>query len=147
MLVPANFNAPGQIVLSGESAACDRAVEVASAVGLRASKLSVAGAFHSPIMAPAAERLSAALSTASINIPACPVLSNVTGKPHDAQVVSIRARLVDQLTRPVLWIDCCQWLAANARGEFHETAPGRVLSGLMRRIDRNVKVTSHDEPG
>lgn len=147
VLVPANYNAPGQIVLSGELAACDRAVEVALAMGLRASKLAVAGAFHSPIMAPAAERLSAALAKASIHVPACPVLSNVSGKPHDADAVSIRARLVEQLTCPVLWTDCCRWLAANTRGEFHETAPGRVLSGLMRRIDRNVKVTSHDEPG
>jgi [acyl-carrier-protein] S-malonyltransferase len=146
VLVPANYNAPGQIVLSGVTAACDRAVEAASAMGLRATKLAVAGAFHSPIMAPAAARLSEALSRISIRIPACPVLSNVTGQPHEADAGSIRSRLVEQLTRPVSWVECCQWLAANVRGEFHETAPGKVLAGLMRRIDRNVKVQSHDEP-
>lgn len=146
VLVPANFNAPGQIVLSGESAACDRALEVATTMGLRAAKLAVAGAFHSPIMAPAAARLSDALASVSIRVPACPVLSNVTGQPHDADAGSIRSRLVEQLTRPVSWVECCRWLASNVRGEFHETAPGKVLAGLMRRIDRNVKVQCHDEP-
>lgn len=146
VLVPANFNAPGQIVISGETAACDRAVAVAAEMGLRAAKLPVAGAFHSPLMAPAAERLSKALAGATIRTPACPVMSNVTGSPHEPSADSIRARLVEQLTRPVSWVECCQWLAAHARGEVHELAPGKVLAGLMRRIDRNVKVTSHDEP-
>ncbi|MBL8746670.1 MAG: ACP S-malonyltransferase [Phycisphaerae bacterium] len=147
VLVPANFNAPGQIVLSGESAACGRAIECAVSMGLRASSLAVAGAFHSPIMAPAAARLAAALASTPVKAPVCPVLSNVTGTPHDLNPDAIRSRLVEQLTRPVSWTDCCRWLASNIQGEFHETAPGRVLAGLMRRIDRNVKVTSHDEPG
>jgi [acyl-carrier-protein] S-malonyltransferase len=146
VLVPANFNAPGQIVLSGESAACDRAVAAASAMGLRATKLSVAGAFHSPLMASAASRLRAALIKTDVTTPSCPVLSNVTGRPHEASPESIRDRLVEQLTRPVLWTDCSRWLVANACGEFHELAPGKVLAGLMRRIERNAKVVSHDEP-
>lgn len=147
VLVPANFNAPGQIVLSGESAACDRAVQVAGEMGLRASKLAVAGAFHSPLMTPAADRLSAALASAPIRAFSAPVLSNVTGQPHEPAPQSVRVRLVEQLTRPVLWTQCCQWLASHVQGTFHEAAPGRVLSGLMRRIDRNIKVTSHEEPG
>lgn len=152
VLVPANFNAPGQVVISGAIAACDRAVEVAAGMGLRASKLAVAGAFHSPLMAPAANRLAKALSEVNISTPACPTLSNVTGRPHESAsgesaAEAIRRRLVEQLTRPVQWSDGCQWLVANTPGEFHELAPGKVLSGLMRRIDRNAKVVSHDEPG
>ena len=154
VLVPANFNAPGQVVISGAMSACDRAVEVAASMGLRASKLAVAGAFHSPLMAPAADRLAKALESVSISAPVCPTLSNVTGRPHETASsggesagATIRKRLVEQLTRPVQWSDGCQWLVANAAGEFHELAPGKVLSGLMRRIDRNAKVASHDEPG
>ena len=154
VLVPANFNAPGQVVISGALSACDRAVEVAASMGLRAAKLAVAGAFHSPLMAPAADRLSQALESVEITAPVCPTLSNVTGKPHEADPsakgnvgATIRRRLVEQLTRPVQWSDGCQWLVAHAPGEFHEMAPGKVLSGLMRRIDRNAKVVSHDEPG
>jgi len=148
VLVPANFNAPGQIVLSGSSGACDRAVEVAGELGLRATRLSVAGAFHSPLMAPARDRLAAALRETAIAVPACPVLSNVTGKPHEADANSIRTRLAEQLMRPVRWSACASWLATEFAGAaFHETAPGKVLAGLMRRISRDTKVVSHDEPG
>lgn len=146
VLVPANFNAPGQIVLSGAMAACDRAVEAATALGLRATKLAVAGAFHSPIMAPAADRLMQALTKTPIHSPSCPVLSNVTAKPHEADPASIRTRLVEQLTHPVLWSQSCVWLGSNVNGVFHEMAPGKVLAGLMRRINREIKVISHDEP-
>ncbi|HBS27995.1 MAG TPA: [acyl-carrier-protein] S-malonyltransferase [Phycisphaerales bacterium] len=148
VLVAANFNAPGQVVLSGSSGACDRAVEAAGGMGLRASRLAVAGAFHSPLMAPAKERLAAALRETEVKAPACPVLSNVTGRPHDADPRSIRDRLGEQLTSPVRWSDCAAWLAERFAGlPFHETAPGKVLSGLMRRISRDTKVVSHDEPG
>ncbi len=148
VLVPANLNAPGQVVISGEMGACDRAVDVACEMGLRATKLSVAGAFHSPLMDPAAERLRDALEKIEIGTPACPVLSNVTGQPHrtDDGGASIREGLVAQLTSPVRWSDCCSWLTAHASGAFHEVAPGKVLAGLMRRIDRKTKVVSHDVP-
>lgn len=154
VLVPANFNAPGQIVLSGHKAAIARAATVASEMGLRATELQVAGAFHSPLMAPAAERLSAALAKTPIKPPRCPVISNVTAKPHAAESGSIedaiRRRLVDQLTSPVRWADSCVTLgslaSSHAGAEFHELAPGKTLAGLMRRIDKNLKVTSHDEP-
>ncbi len=150
ILVPANFNAPGQIVLSGHSEACDLAVQEADAMGVRATKLAVAGAFHSPLMQPAAERLATALESVEINTPHCPVLSNVTGEPHAAGEsgldVSIKSGLVAQLLSPVRWDTCCRWLAEHASGAYHEMAPGKVLAGLMRRIDRSLKVTSHDEP-
>lgn len=146
VLVPANYNAPGQVVVSGAMAACDRAVTVASEMGLRATKLAVAGAFHSPIMRPAADRLAAKLQATPMKPPRCTVVSNVTAKAHDLDAASIRARLVEQLTQPVRWSQGCAWLAGNFSGPYRELAPGRVLSGLFRRIDRNVKVESHDEP-
>ena len=153
VFVAANFNAPGQIVLSGANAACDRAMRVAEEIGLRAARLSVAGAFHSALMAPAAQRLGEALARVEIEAPACPVVSNVTGVPHgtgpdEGRPIgeSIRARLVEQLTAPVRWSQSCAWLVENIPGEYHEIAPGKVLSGLMRRINRQTKVESHDTP-
>lgn len=147
VLVPANFNAPGQVVVSGTVAACDRAESLAADRGLKASRLSVAGAFHSPIMARAAERLRAALSVVEIRRPRCPVLSNVTGEPHKDDPDSIRERLVEQLTKPVRWADNGAWMVRHAQPlDVHELAPGRTLAGLMRRIDRGTKVMSHDQP-
>lgn len=153
VLVPANFNAPGQIVLSGSGVACDRAASVAQEMGLRSSRLAVAGAFHSPLMAPAADALSEALERVEIGAPACPVVSNVTGVPHltgpdegRAPGDAIRQRLVEQLTAPVRWAQGCRWLVDHVQGEYHELAPGKVLAGLMRRIDRNTKVQPHDTP-
>ncbi|MEL6328276.1 MAG: ACP S-malonyltransferase [Planctomycetota bacterium] len=147
ILVPANFNAPGQIVISGSVAACDAAERLASDRGLRATRLAVAGAFHSPLMAPAAARLGEALATIEIKPPVCPVLSNVTGKPHEPEPASVRTRLVQQLTSPVRWAECCAWIAAELPGvRPHELAPGKTLAGLMRRIDKTLKVQSHDTP-
>lgn len=146
VLVCANFNAPGQIVLSGHKTACERAAGVASEMGLRATVLTVAGAFHSPLMQPAADRLSAALTKAAIVAPKVKVVSNVTAMPHAADAASIRQRLVDQLTSPVRWSQSCQWLTANVKAEYHELAPGKTLAGLMRRIDKNTKVINHEEP-
>lgn len=147
VLVPANFNAPGQVVLSGDTEACARAETEATKLGLRAAALAVAGAFHSPIMAPAAERLRQALASAEIAEPRCPVYSNVTGAPHAADADSIRAKLVEQLTSPVLWADTAAALVSSSpAGSLHELAPGKTLAGLMRRIDRGAKVTTHDAP-
>lgn len=145
VLVCANFNAPGQIVLSGHASACERATSVAEKMGLRATRLEVAGAFHSPLMEPAADRLREALEKVELREPGCPVVSNVTAAPHES-VQSIRERLVEQLVRPVRWDQSCRWLIENTPSPMHELAPGKVLSGLMRRIDRSVKVVNHDEP-
>jgi [acyl-carrier-protein] S-malonyltransferase len=149
VLVPANFNCPGQIVISGTLKACERAESVADKMGIRSTQLAVAGAFHSPLMQPAADRLAEALDKADWNLPTVPVLSNVTAKPHENDIASIKQRLVDQLTQPVRWSQSMQHLLANPTGDdmrLIELAPGKVLSGLMRRIDRKVKVENHAKP-
>ena len=147
ILVAANFNAPGQVVISGSSSACDRAEVVAAEMKLRATRLSVAGAFHSPIMNPAADRLAEALAATQIKSPRCTVMSNVTAMPHETEADSIRMRLVDQLTNPVRWAACCEYLVSNnADASFHELAPGKTLGGMMRRIAKGTKVQAHIEP-
>jgi [acyl-carrier-protein] S-malonyltransferase len=162
VLVCANFNAPGQIVLSGHATACDRAAAVAGGLGLRASKLTVAGAFHSPLMQPAADAMADALAAVSLHQPRIPVWSNVTARPHDGQDMELlRRRLVEQIVSPVRWSHSCTGLIAAQTAAvqsppghadaastpaYHELAPGTVLKGLMRRIDRNTKVVSHDDP-
>lgn len=153
-LVPANFNAPGQIVLSGSLDACDRALTVAGEVGVRATKLQVAGAFHSPLMAPAAEKLGEALAAVAIAPLAAEVWSNVTARPHErANAELLRSLLVKQLVSPVRWSQSCANMleVLGASGErattaFHELAPGTVLKGLMRRIDKTCEVIPHDAP-
>jgi len=157
VLVCANFNAPGQVVLSGHAAACERAAAAAVGMGLRSAMLAVAGAFHSPLMAPAAARLGEALAKTPFSPLRCPVMSNVTAQPHAmADAESIRRLLVEQLTHPVRWSQSCAYLAANAGAfeseagaggpAFIELAPGRTLMGLMRRIDKSIKVIPHDTP-
>lgn len=153
VLVPANFNCPGQIVISGSLTACERAVVVADKMGIKATPLVVAGAFHSPLMQPAADRLAEALEQVTWQAPKVPVLSNVTGEPHDnGDIASIKARLVEQLTSPVRWSESMQYavreLAPRVGGtvRFVELAPHKVLTGLMRRIDRGTKVENHAEP-
>lgn len=147
VLVCANFNAPGQIVISGDAKACVAAEAVAGEHGVRATPLTVAGAFHSPLMAPAAARLRAALDKVTLHEPKCPVLSNVTGVAHGDDPEAIKGLLVRQLTEGVRWAQNCSWiLEAIPDGTFHELAPGKTLAGLMRRIDRGTKVVTHDEP-
>jgi [acyl-carrier-protein] S-malonyltransferase len=150
VLVCANFNAPGQIVLSGHKAACERAAGVATEMGLRSSLLAVAGAFHSPLMAQAAARLGEALEKTAFHAPRCRVIANVTAQPHGNDAAGIRRLLVEQLTSPVRWAQSCVYLAANAlpggQADYIEVAPGKTLMGLMRRIDKNIKVASNDTP-
>ena len=150
VLVPANFNAPGQIVVSGSMAACDRAVEVAGTMGLRATKLAVAGAFHSPLMAPAAEGMARALEHVELRPLQVDVWSNVTGVRHQRNdPATLKKLLVEQIVSPVRWSQSCADLIGalkDSGATFHELAPNTVLKGLMRRIDRSVEVTSHDQP-
>ncbi len=150
VLVCANFNAPGQVVLSGSKAACERGVDEAQKLGLRSQLLAVAGAFHSPLMAPAAEKLAAALSKTSIANLSCPVVANVSARPYSGTSADeIRKGLADQLTSSVKWSQSCAWMCqqfASANQDFHELAPGKTLAGLMRRIDKAAKVTGHDTP-
>jgi len=147
VLVPANFNCPGQIVISGSSSACERALAEAEKMELRATALTVAGAFHSPLMQPAADRMAEALDAVTFSAPRVPVLSNVTGQPHEDDGASIKARLVEQITGAVRWEQDIRWLLENHAGaRYVEPAPGKVLMGLMRRIDRGTKVENHAEP-
>jgi [acyl-carrier-protein] S-malonyltransferase len=153
ILVCANFNGPGQVVLSGSKPAIERAAKSASEKGLRSTPLPVAGAFHSPLMAPAAARLRDALARTAIRDPHVPVISNVTAARHVAAAGrtiddSIRQALVDQLTSPVRWEQSCRALltSAPAGAVYHELAPGVTLAGLMRRIDKQTKVITHDQP-
>ncbi len=149
VLVPANFNCPGQVVISGSKAACDRALEVAEQMSFRATALTVAGAFHSPLMQPAADRMAEALDKAAWSAPRMPVVSNVTGQAHPADLDTIKQRLVEQITHPVRWQADVRWLldhAATDAVQWIEPGPGKVLSGLMRRIDRKIKITNIAEP-
>jgi len=149
VLVPANYNSPMQVVVSGTADACATAVDVAAEMGLRATPLTVAGAFHSPLMQPAADRLAEALARVNWQAPTCPVYANVTAAPHDADPASISQRLVEQLTSPVKWTQSIQAAAADhppVETRYVELAPGRVLSGLARRIDRSLKAENFAEP-
>ncbi|MDB5295928.1 MAG: fabD [Phycisphaerales bacterium] len=141
VLVPANYNAPGQIVVSGSTAACERALKAAEAKGLKAVALKVAGAFHSPIMQPGADKMKAELEAAAISVPAKPVYSNVTAQPH-TDVASIKRLLVEQIVSPVKWEQTMVPLAAIADARFVELAPGRTLAGLAKRINRRLPVES-----
>ena len=140
-LAPANFNCPGQIVLSGDLAACGRAAEMAKDFGASgAVPLKVAGAFHSPLMAPAAEGLGEALAAADFRPPRWPVIANVDAAAH-GRPEAIREKLAAQLTRPVRWAQSMQFMLDSGVKTFYEIGPGRVLAGLMRRIDRQARVT------
>jgi len=145
VLVPANFNSPMQVVVSGSTEACERAVEVAGEMGLRATPLTVAGAFHSPFMQSAADRMAEALHAVDIQPPRCTVMSNVTGEPHDNDPAAIKDLLVKQITSPVRWTRNMQHLAEHVPGRYVEPAPGKVLTGLARRIDRSIKVDNRAE--
>jgi [acyl-carrier-protein] S-malonyltransferase len=146
VLVPANFNSPGQVVLSGHTTACQRAAQVAESMGLRATPLTVAGAFHSPLMQSAADAMAEALSEVPFQSPNIPVWSNVTAEPHAEEVELIRRRLVEQIVSPVKWAQGCLGMPAGDTIDYRELAPGTVLRGLMRRIERSRKVISHDQP-
>ena len=136
----ANFLCPGNLVLSGKKAACAKAEEIVNQEGGRAVALAVAGAFHTHLMKPADERLAEAVAKAAITKPRIPVLSNVDAKSHD-NPEEIRTNLVRQVVSPVLWEDSMRAMLAQGVDEFYEVGPGRVLRGLMKRIDR--KATCH----
>ena len=136
----ANYLCPGNIVVSGDQAACDRLAQAADDAGaMKTIPLTVAGAFHTPIMQPAVERLTAALADVTIRSPRIPVVSNVDAQPHD-NPEEIRSLLVQQVVHPVQWIDSMNYLRNEQKTEqFYELGPGRVLRGLLRRMDRKIK--------
>ena len=138
VLVVANLNCPGQVVISGTKPACVRAVASADRHGVRAVALQVAGAFHSPLMQQAADRLEQVLADTRVEAPKIPVVANVTANYHDGGS-AIRASLRDQVTRPVRWQASIERLIADGVDRFVEVGPNRVLTGLMRKIDRGVR--------
>jgi [acyl-carrier-protein] S-malonyltransferase len=135
-LVMANINSDAQVVLSGAKAGVDEAAKLAAAAGLKGIVLPVAGAFHSPLMASARERLAAVLKDVAFKTPAMPVLANVTGQPHAADGAAIRDAMLRQVTESVRWADCIRTAMAAGAGTFVEFGPGKVLSGLIKRIDK-----------
>lgn len=138
----ANINSPGQTVLSGTADAMEKAAVACKEAGAkRALPLPVAGAFHSPLMQPAADKMEAFLADIELNEPTIPVLSNVTGALH-GDVESIRANMVAQITGSVRWVECMQTMAEQGVESAVECGPGKVLAGLMKRIDRNIKVAN-----
>ncbi len=138
VVVAANYNCPGQLVISGEIAAIEKACAVLTEKGARrALKLPVGGAFHSPLMEPAREELAAAIESTEFSEPICPVYQNVVAKAVTSPN-EIKENLIAQLTAPVRWAQCIQSMVADGGTEFIEVGPGKVLQGLMRKIDRTV---------
>ena len=140
VVVAANFNCPGQIVISGEIEAVDAAcVALKEAGARRALRLNVGGAFHSPLMAPAAEDLKAAILKTDFQKPFCPIYQNVTAKASTVPE-EIRENLLKQLTSPVHWTQSVQNMIADGASEFYEFGPGDVLKGMIRKINPEVQV-------
>ena len=141
IVAPANYNCPGQVVVSGVEEGIDAACEKALAAGARrALKLKVGGAFHSPLMQPAHDELAAAIEKAQFSAPVCPVYQNVDAAPH-TDPVEIKKNLIAQLTAPVLWTQIVQRMIADGATEFTELGPGAVLQGLIKKINRDAVVS------
>ena len=140
VVVPANYNCPGQLVISGNVEAINEACEKLKAAGAkRALPLQVGGAFHSPLMQPAKDELQAAIEKTEFSAPQCPVYQNVDGKPH-TDPADIKANLIAQLTSSVRWTSCVQNMIADGADDFTECGPGKALQGMIGRIDKNVAV-------
>ena len=141
IVAPANYNCPGQVVVSGVEEGIDAACEKALAAGARrALKLKVGGAFHSPLMQPAHDELAAAIEKAQFSAPVCPVYQNVDAAPH-TDPAEIKKNLIAQLTAPVLWTQIVQRMIADGATEFTELGPGAVLQGLIKKINRDAVVS------
>ncbi len=138
IVVPANYNSPGQIVISGSNKGIDRAVEILREKGVRlAIRLAVSGAFHSPFMEPARSELEEAIRKTNFNVPICPVYQNVTAHSTiDPDV--IKNNLVAQLTSPVLWTQLIKNMITDGATSFTEVGPGNVLQGLIKKINKDV---------
>ena len=139
VVVPANYNCPGQIVISGSVPGIDAACEKMLAAGAkRALKLKVGGAFHSPLMEPARTELAEAIEQTSFNKPVCPVYQNVNAKPQ-TDPVTIKENLVAQLTAPVRWTQSVENMIADGAVKFTEVGPGAVLQGLVKKVNKEVE--------
>ena len=143
---PANYNSPGQVVISGEKEAAAAAAELCSGMGARkVVELKVAGAFHTPLMQPAADSLTPMIEALDLRAPACPIVANVTGRPT-SDPDEIRSLLVRQVTEPVRWVDCQRALAGLGVAQCYEVGPGRVLRGLLRRTVSECACLSVGKP-
>lgn len=141
IVVPANYNSPGQIVISGSNEGIDKAVELLKAKGAkRALKLTVGGAFHSPLMEPARVELEEAIRNTRFSKPICPVYQNVNGKPS-TDPETIKSNLVLQLISPVKWTHSILNMISDGADSFTEVGPGSVLQGLIRKINRDIQVS------
>ena len=142
VVVPANYNCPGQLVVSGSNEGIDALIAKATEAGAkRALKLNVGGAFHSPLMEPARVELQAAIEAAPFTAPVCPVYQNVDAKPY-TDPAKIRENLIAQLTAPVRWTQIVQNMLADGATEFTELGPGNVLAGLIKKVSREVTTES-----
>lgn len=142
IVVPANYNCPGQLVISGELEAVQKACDALSAAGARrAMILPVGGAFHSPLMEPARADLASAIESTEIETPSCPVYQNVSAEPV-TDPATIKANLVAQLTAPVRWTQTMQNMIANGATATIEVGPGKVLQGLFKKVDRGFETSS-----
>mgnify|MGYP005857085429 CR=1 FL=1 len=140
IVVPANYNCPGQLVISGDEAGIDAAIEKLKTAGAkRALKLAVGGAFHSPLMEPARVDLEKAILNAKFATPNCPIYQNVDAKPS-ADIEQIKKNLALQLTAPVRWTQTIQNMIADGALQFFECGPGNVLQGLIRKINKEALV-------
>lgn len=142
IVVPANYNCPGQLVISGEKKAIEKACEALKENGAkRALMLPVGGAFHSPLMEPAREELAKAIEATTFNTPLCPIYQNVsTTAVNDAAL--IKENLISQLTAPVKWTQSVQNMIKDGATSFTEVGPGKVLQGLVKKIDRSMLTNS-----
>jgi len=137
-VVPANYNSPGQIVISGSNEGIDKAIEVLKTKGAkRALKLSVGGAFHSPLMEPAKAELEEAIRSTHFNKPVCPVYQNVNANPSSDPDI-IRKNLVEQLTSPVKWTQSIMNMIAGGATSFTEVGPGCVLQALIKKVNKDI---------
>jgi [acyl-carrier-protein] S-malonyltransferase len=142
VVVPANYNSPGQIVISGSNEGIDKAIEILKEKGAkRALKLAVGGAFHSPLMEPARLELEEAIKSTAFKMPICPVYQNVNAKPSIVPDV-IKSNLVSQLTSPVRWTQSILNMISGGATTFTEVGPGCVLSGLIKKINRDAETES-----
>ncbi len=142
VVVAANYNCPGQLVISGAVSAVEEAcVKMKEAGARRALVLPVGGAFHSPLMEPARKELEEAISSASFQTPTCPIYQNVDAKPHTSPE-EIKQNLIEQLTAPVRWTQIIEQMTNDGFGEFTELGPGTVLQGLVRKISPSAVVES-----
>ena len=142
VVVAANYNCPGQLVISGEVEAINRACEAMKEAGARrALVLPVGGAFHSPMMEPAREELAAAIENTTFSKPNCPIYQNVTASAITDED-EIKANLISQLTAPVRWTQSVQQMIEDGAKHFTEVGPGKVLQGLVRKINREAETAS-----